>query len=322
MMSRSPQVTVLMSVFNDERFVVQAIESILAQDFVDFELVIVDDGSTDQTSGILRDFAARDRRILVHRQTNAGTTAAANRGLSLAKGELVARLDSDDVSFPYRLREQVEYLSAHPDVGLIGGGSEIIDTEGLVIGVRNIVARDPMSVLHHRCIYQQSDVMFRRELVLRLGGYREKFRNAQDYDLWLRISESAGIAKTQRVYGQWRLNGGGYTLSRMGEQKREVVVIKAMAARRRHGQPDGYDMYRPAETLLHRSAINPHHYQMVMASVLLKSFRRYEARLLVYATLSAGLKLRPMALLAMTFLPLWLLRLGWRLRENYLNRFS
>jgi hypothetical protein len=322
MSSGSPLVTVLMCVYNDDKFVGQAIESILAQDYTDFEFLIVDDGSTDSTPKILYDFAAKDSRIKILRQSNAGTTAAANRGLSLANGDLVARLDSDDLSFQYRLREQVEYLSAHPNVGLIGGGSEIIDTEGRVIGVRNIVVRDPVRVLQHRCIYQQSDVMFRRELVVRLGGYREKFRNAQDYDLWLRISEAAGIAKSSRVYGQWRLNGGGYTLSRMGEQKREVAVIRAMAARRRHGQPDGYEMYRPAESLLHRSAINPHHYQMVMASVLLKSLRRYEARPLIYAALSAGYKLPPLVLLAMTYLPLWLLRPGWKLRENYLNRYS
>lgn len=322
-MTRSrPLVSVLMCVFNDERYVAHAVESILAQDFADFEFVIVDDGSTDRTPEILRSLADRDPRIVVHRQANSGATAAANSGLALAKGELVARLDSDDCSFPYRLREQVEFFSRHPAVGLLGGGSEIIDPDGRVIGGRNIAAPDPKSVLHHRCIYQQSDVMFRRDLVLRLGSYREKFRNAQDYDLWLRISEVAEIAKSNRVYGQWRLNGGGYTLSRMAEQKREVAVIKAMAARRRRGLPDGYEAYEPPPPPAHRAAIRSQDLQLVMAGILLKSLRRVEARSAAERAVSAGPNLRALALYALSFLPVSLLRCGWNLRECYLNRFA
>jgi glycosyltransferase involved in cell wall biosynthesis len=320
MTGASPPVTVLMCVFNDERYVAQAVESILGQDFGDFELVIIDDGSTDRTPQILRSLAERDARIRVHRQANAGTTAAANAGLALAKGSLVARLDSDDCSFPYRLREQVDFFSRHPDVGLLGGGSEIIDPAGRVLGVRNIETRDPRRVLHHRCIYQQSDVMFRREIVARLGGYREKFRNAQDYDLWLRISEVAEIAKSSRLYGQWRLNGGGYTLSRMQEQKREVAIIKAMAARRRAGLPDGYDAYQPAPAPPHRSAISQRDFHIFSAGILLKSLRNGEARTAARAGLRFGLTARALTVYGLTFVPRSILRWGWSFREWCLNR--
>src|SRR5688572_22031959 len=167
-----PRVTVLMTVFNDERHVGKAIESVLRQSYTDFELIIVNDGSTDGTEAILARYAASDPRIRVLRQPNAGTTAAANLGLARAQGQYVARLDSDDLSYPHRLQTEVDFLDRNPDVALVGGGSDIIDDEGQVIGTRNVQTDDPARTLLHRCIYQQSDVMFRRDVVLRLGGYR------------------------------------------------------------------------------------------------------------------------------------------------------
>jgi len=322
MCSVSPLVTVLMCVFNDDKFVGQAIESILAQDFNDYEFIIVDDGSTDRTPEILRQYADRDSRIIIHRQANSGTTVAANRGLALARGTFVARLDSDDISFSHRLREEVALLTSNPDVALVGGGAEIIDTAGHVIGVRSIFTRSPVRTLRHRCIYQQSDVMFGRELVVGLGGYREKFRNAQDYDLWLRISEVAKVAKLNQIIGQWRLNGGGYTLSRMAEQKKEVAVIKRMAASRRAGFCDGYERYVPAPAPIHRKPIGPNDYNLVLAGVLLKSLRVDDARRLSRDILRFGVKLRPLVLFSMTFFPRWVLRACWGVREMLLNRFT
>ena len=204
-----PTVSVLMCVYNDENFVGHAIESILGQTFGDFEFVIVNDGSTDGTPGILAEYSAKDSRIRVFSQANMGTTAAANFGLFAARSIYVARLDSDDISYPHRLQTEVDFLERYPHVALVGGGADIIDREGIIIGARNIRTTSPARTLTHRCIYQQSDVMFRRDMVVALGGYREKFRNAQDYDLWLRISEVADIAKLNEVLGQWRLNGGG-----------------------------------------------------------------------------------------------------------------
>lgn len=318
---RAPRVTVLMTVFNDERFVGAAIESILGQTFTDFELIIVDDGSRDGTPAILARYQSLDDRVSVIRQENAGTTRAANHGLAHARGEYVARLDSDDRSFPDRLQIEVDFLDAHPDVALVGGGSEIIDEEGNTVGLRNVHTNDPARVLRHRCVYQQSDVMFRRSVVQSLGGYRDKFRNAQDYDLWLRISEVAPVAKLTDVFGQWRVNAGGYTYSRKQEQRIEVGVIRAFAEeRRKHGR-DSYGAYVPPPPAPHRQPLAPAEYDLLTGSLLLQVFRRTEARQRVLRSLRSRRSLYALVIYTLTFSPPFLIRgLGW-LRDLYLNRF-
>ncbi len=314
-----PKVTVLMTVYNDEAFVSEAIESILNQTFCYFEFVIIDDGSNDSTPDILKSYAHKDERIKVFWEKNSGTTVAANYGLSLSSGEYVARIDSDDRSFPFRLATEVEFLDSHPSVALVGGGAEIIDRRGNVVGVRNIRVKDPGFALKHRCIYQQSDTMFRRDVVLKLGGYREKFRNAQDYDLWLRISECRSIAKLDIVLGQWRLNGGGYTLARAREQKSEVKIIKAFANQRLKTGKDGYANYLPAPVPSHRAKIPKGSYDLYVAVVLLKAGRHREARAIALEYVKSGTDLPSLGLLIASFMPRFLLQGLFSLREVILN---
>lgn len=315
-----PRVTVLMTVFNDERFVGQAIQSILCQTYEDFELIIVNDGSTDATSEIVAGYAASDDRVRVLTQSNSGTTAAANLGLGHARGIYVARLDSDDLSYRHRLRTEVDFLDAHPEVGLVGGGSDIIDEAGQVIGVRNIRTSNPARVLMHRCIYQQSDVMFRREVVLAIGGYRAKFRNAQDYDLWLRISEVRAVAKLDTVLGQWRLNPGGYTLSRSREQKIEFETIRNFARQRRGTGRDAYDSYVPPPPPPHRQAISREEYDLLVSATLIQALRPERARPLIRSVLSSRPTLRGLALYALALLPTIVTRAILAARDWYLNR--
>lgn len=316
----SPRVTVLMTVYNDERHVAQAIDSVLAQTHRDFELLIVDDGSTDGTAAILARYAAADPRIRVLTQPNSGTTAAANAGLEQARGLYVARLDSDDLSHPDRLAIEVAFLDAHPEVALVGGGSEIIDDSGEVIGVRNVRTADPSRTLPHRCIYQHSDVMFRRDVALRVGAYRPKFRNAQDYDLWLRISEVAGIAKLDVVLGLWRLNPGGYTTSRNAEQRSEFAVIRRFARQRRAGGTDDYAAYTPPAAPAHRRPIARADYDLLVAALLIQALRPGDARRRIRAALRAAPSLRALALLALSHLPRPLIAALVAVRSFYLNR--
>jgi glycosyltransferase involved in cell wall biosynthesis len=316
---RSPRVTVLMCVYNDERHVGEAIESVLAQTFADFELLIVDDGSTDATPRVLAEYAARDPRIHVVTQANAGTTVSANRGLALARGEYVARLDSDDVSLPDRLAIEVAYLDRHPDVALVGGGTLLMDAKGAVVGRRNIHPRNAALALRSRCIYQQSDVMFRRATVNSLGGYRTKFRNAQDYDLWLRISDVAHVAKVPEILGKWRINPGGYTLARAAEQRYESALVRRLARERRQRGADSYDMAEPYPAQQHRQPIAPAAHLVWVASVMLQDGRRAEARQALRQALALAPSTRGRLALAATYAPGWALRLVFAARDAYLN---
>src|SRR5262249_44526169 len=127
----APLVSVVMPVYNGERFVVEAVRSILAQTFRDFECLVVDDGSTDRTPELLAAEQARDPRLVVHRQpANLGFREALTTGCALARGELIARMDADDISLPTRLERQVAFLQTHPKVGVVGSAVQFLDDRG------------------------------------------------------------------------------------------------------------------------------------------------------------------------------------------------
>ncbi len=319
--SSTPLVSVVMCVYNDERYLGKSIESILKQTFTDFELIIVDDGSTDKTAAILDSIKQKDSRIKVFHKENTGTTASANFGISKARGKYIARLDSDDISYPNRLQTEVEILEHNSDVGLIGGGADMIDQDGNIIGTRNIITKNPKRTLLFRNIFQQSDVMFRKSVFEALGGYREKFKNGEDYDMWLRISEVADIVKLNDVLGQWRLNAGGYSFSRRQEQLSTDKIIKLFARQRRKKGFDDYPSYKPEAKIIHRQDIDVDSYKIWVAGFLLDSYRKKEARDICKELLKRKFSLKVFVLLSATYLPVFLLKFLNLMRNIIRNNF-
>jgi glycosyltransferase involved in cell wall biosynthesis len=186
-----------MPVYNGQRYVDEAIASVVGQGYGDFEFVIIDDGSTDRTPAMLAEWAKRDARIHVHRSpANEGIPAALNRGLALARGEYVARQDADDLCAADRLARQVAVLDADPEVVLVSAGYEIIDAEGRRRGMR--MRRDAPEVVEYLLHFSNAvgghgQVMFRRQTVLSLGSYGLEFDFSQDYDLWSRLMRRGRI---------------------------------------------------------------------------------------------------------------------------------
>ena len=182
-------VTVLMAAHNEEKSLEAAVSSVWDQTFEDWELLVVDDASTDQTPALLAMLASRDRRVRVLRNvTNVGLAASLNRGLRESRTELIARLDGDDTCFPDRLAAQVKHLSEHPDVAVLGTGAELCDEQDHVLGIARRPERHESLVAR---IYRENpfihpSVMARREFFEACGGYDDRLRRAQDYDLWLR----------------------------------------------------------------------------------------------------------------------------------------
>lgn len=129
-MDTKPVVSVLMSVYNCEEYLREAVDSILNQTFMDFEFIIIDDGSTDSTAAILAEYERKFTRLCIHHQTNQGVIASLNMGLELAQGKYIARMDADNVSLPERLAKQVDFLETHPEIGVLGTGAQIMDGYG------------------------------------------------------------------------------------------------------------------------------------------------------------------------------------------------
>lgn len=192
------KISVVMSAYNAEKYLSEAMDSILSQSYGDLELIVIDDRSTDRTGQILKEYAARDSRVVVlENQQNMGLTKSLNKGLAIAKGEYIARMDADDISVPDRFAKQVAFLDDHPDYTFVSCIGRYIDEHGNKEQLRpfpetneQIYAMMPKvdAVMH-------PGVMFRREDIAAIGNYCEDFRVVQDYDLWFR-----GMAAGYKFY--------------------------------------------------------------------------------------------------------------------------
>lgn len=203
-------ISVVMPVFNGERYLEEAVASVLRQTFDDFELIVVDDGSVDRTPELLRCVAEKDRRVRVVTQANGGIVKALNRGVAEAEGDFIARMDADDVSHPTRLSRQYAVACADPSVVVLGGDCDVIDENGASLGTRRFPT-DPARVL--RTILNGANpiahptVLVRKDALLRVGAYRERFRHAEDVDLWLRLSRLGTIRTIGEVVLSLRKHG-------------------------------------------------------------------------------------------------------------------
>ena len=201
-----PKVSVVMSVFNHERYLPAAIESILNQSYTDFEFIIVNDGSTDSSNNIIHSY--KDKRIVLIQQENSGLPAALNLAISQAKGDFIARMDSDDIAYPSRIEKQFEYLNQNPGVDLIGSSVRLIDENGELLGVEDVPIRPEKinKCLQYRCVVYHPTFFFKTEVFNKVGGYREEFIHAQDYDFLLRArSKNISIANQSDYLLDYRI---------------------------------------------------------------------------------------------------------------------
>ena len=175
----NPKVTVLMSVYNGKRYLREAIDSILDQTFRDFEFLIINDGSTDSSSDIIRSYD--DSRIrLIENEKNIGLTRSLNKGLKLARGEYIARMDADDRSMPERLEKEILFLDKNKNVGLVGTYFLMVNKSGKVLSTFSPGTSGLSEKLLEGNMFGHGSTMFRADCIEKVGYYREEFRSAQD----------------------------------------------------------------------------------------------------------------------------------------------
>ena len=249
--SGKPDVSVLMSCYNAARWLAEAIDSVLAQTFRNFEFIIVNDGSTDDTWSIIEDYRGRDERIVAVSKKNTGLQDSLNVGLALAKGEWIARLDADDLCEPTRFEEQLDFVRKHDDVVLLGTGCLEIDEDGRVIkmhdyptGHRSLTRR----LERIRPFFPHSSAFYRTETARRAGGYNVRIRRAEDWRLWLEMSMQGQIACLPKPLIRFRKHAG--QISYDGNGRRQVydgIAATASHFLRKAGYEDPSAAQNPAD---------------------------------------------------------------------------
>ena len=234
-MTPAPKVSIIMAVYNGSRYLREAMDSVVSQDYRDYEFVIVDDCSTDDTPAIIA--AYNDPRIVyVRNEHNAGQTPSLNVALRLARGQYVARIDADDAYQPGKLRQQVAYLDAHPDVAVCGTAAVKFDGEGKEFGLFTPPLRsaDVEFSIYHRVPVCHVSVMMRRDVILAAGGYDETYRYAADYALWSTLLKGgqriANLPDALMKYREFRESlGAVHKVGRAGDESAQIIASNAAA---------------------------------------------------------------------------------------------
>jgi glycosyltransferase involved in cell wall biosynthesis len=252
-MSERPDVSVVMSVYNGAAHLRQTIDSILGQEGMSLEFIIVNDGSTDQSPRILDEYAERDGRVRIIHQENQGLTRALMAGCAAAKGQYIARQDVGDVSYPDRLRRQVDRIQQTQDIVLVSCGTRFVgpDSEYLYDSVQDeesaqaaLLTLDLDQICgpsHH------GSTLFSRAHYERVGGYRQAFFFAQDLDLWIRLAEQGRYVVLPEVLYQASITVGAISGLYRKEQIATAAEILESASRRRNGLCDATVLERAAQ---------------------------------------------------------------------------
>ena len=247
-----PQISVVMSVYNDEKHIERSVQSLLVQSFSGFELIVVNDGSTDRTQEILERFAASDSRVRIINQDNTGLTRALIRGCKEANGEFVARQDADDWSAAERLECQLELIQSDPAIGFVSCATSYV---GPADEPLETIVRHPDSVVATEQLLNEKmgppahgSVMFRKSVYQKVGGYRPEFYYEQDSDLWLRMAEVSQIAYTEKVLYFARKDMHSISGAQRPVQKKFGLLGQALRTARKNQLPES-DLLAQASVL-------------------------------------------------------------------------
>lgn len=222
----TPKISIIMPAYNAEKYIKEAVDSILNQTFKDFELIIVNDGSTDSTKTIIESYIDPRIKIITHK-TNQGIYSSRSDGLKAAQGEFIAVLDSDDIAMKNRLEEQSNFMIKNPDIAVVGSWMEVIDVDsGDTYTLKpecDPVIIKWMHILKNQILNSAS--FFRKDIVDKIGYYKKEYEYAEDYDLWSRISRRYKMANIPKVLVKYRIRKKSVTrASESGKAQRQHIL--------------------------------------------------------------------------------------------------
>ena len=301
----NPRVTVLMPAYNAGKYIEAAVESALDQTFADFELLIVDDGSSDDTVSVIQGFA--DDRIRLIRQEQGGVSAALNTGLQHARGEYICRFDADDVCFPHRVARQVEFLDANPDYLLVGSDAEYISEDGehlFNFRCAGHTHEEILDKLYRFCPFIHSAVMYRKYAVLQAGGYSLLAHNFEDYLLWVRLVAVGRYHNLEEALIRVRINPASATIDEKWRGRRFNHLKQQIIRRGSITEKESAELLSIIKKQETRKIKEGAYHALCGKKFLQENYRPARARWHVRRAIYAHpLRLDNYAILAVSFLP-------------------
>lgn len=240
-----PEITVLMPAYNAGKYIAEAIRSVLGQSFTNFELLIVNDGSTDDTLNIIRSF--KDSRIVLISQENKGVSAALNLGLAHARAAYIARFDADDICYPERLKIQFEFITTHPAYSIIGSAADYADADGHFIFTHHPAGHlneEIQQLKYSVCPFIHSSVFYKKELVVNNGGYNEHAHTYEDHFLWVNILKNEKACNLSQPLIKVRLNPGSITVDERWHSRKFRAIKYATLKTRSITEAQGDLLYQ------------------------------------------------------------------------------
>jgi len=229
------RVSVIMAVHNGAAFLKDCIDSVLSQSFINFEFIIVNDGSTDNSPAIIKKFANQDQRIKIINKEHTGLANSLNIGIKKAQGEFIARIDADDIWLPEKLGQQIQYLNFNPNKMLLGSSVVFIDERGALVkakGFNNgefLEYEQIIKGLTRNNLFCHSSVVFRKELVLEIGYFDENFVSSLDYDYWVRIVSRFPATILAEPLVKYRITEGMQSIQLRRLQIKETIRVQKIA---------------------------------------------------------------------------------------------
>jgi glycosyltransferase involved in cell wall biosynthesis len=315
---KDPKITVLMPAYNAGKYIAEAITSVLKQSFRDFELLIVNDGSTDNTVKIIESF--HDERIVLIHQQNKGIASALNSGLARSRAAYIARFDADDICNPDRLRIQYDFITAYPEYHIIGSAADYMDVDGSYIFTQHPAAHldeEIQTLKYTVCPFIHSSVFYRKEVIVSNGGYNEHAYTFEDHFLWVNILKNAKACNLSQALIKVRLNPESITIDEKWRTRKFREIKYGSLRRQSITEAEGIELQEIGEKQYLPKIKEGAYYALCCKKFLVNNYQPEKARWHVMKAISIHpFRMDNYLLFVISYLPENLIRWFYRTRLN------
>lgn len=314
-MKNNVEISVLMPAYNVAGFIGDAIRSVLNQSFTEFELLLINDGSTDATEAMIRSFD--DKRIVLINQENKGIAAALNKGLELAKAAYIIRFDADDICYPHRFAKQYRFIKENPDCVIAGSSADYVDESGEFVFTSYPAAYTDSEIkrlAQKTCPFIHSSVIYKKDSVLRYGGYNAHAHSFEDHLLWQSVLQEGQAANFHEPLIQVRLNPASITIDEQWRPKIFHQIKEAVLARNSISATEGEQLLKILQGQNNPQLKHSAYHALLAKKFLWNNYQPKKARLNLGKVLVQNkLHWPSYCFYALSFLPRPILQQGYRL---------